>query len=488
MFDVRDLVKIIFICIFSYFTYFKITNQKRDNRQLIFVTISTIISTLLYSVLCNYIDVVVSFLLTIFIYIIIMKICIKNEIKLFIVSYIFSILIVYLIYLLGTLLMAIIASILLLEKGYKSDLFVIPIIVFSTLIYFGLFKLKRFKNGFNFLKNNEITKRILIFLGVLWGIILIALGFSKNYKTALQQNFILIGTLIIILTLFVSTRKLITQYYKKRMRDRTIEMQKREIEEHLETISYVQSENVRLASTIHKYNSRISALERSVNKAISNMNTEFANELSVMLNETQAISKELEEQTKKNINVPSTGIFGIDNMFQFMNEECIKNNINFNLKITDSINYLIDNVVKKEKLETLIGDHIKDAIIAINSGNPEFRSILCVLGIVRDSYEISVYDTGIDFEIDTLIKLGREQVTTHKDDGGSGIGFMTTFETMKESGASLLIEEYDKATTHYTKSVTIRFDGKNEYRIYSYRHKDIKKASKDKRIVINNIE
>lgn len=63
---------------------------------------------------------------------------------------------------------------------------------------------------------------------------------------------------------------------------------------------------------------------------------------------------------------------------------------------------------------------------------------------------------------------------------------MTTFETMKECKASLIIEEYDSATTNYTKSVTIRFDGKNEYRIRSYRANEIKSQNKDNRIIIES--
>ena len=46
-------------------------------------------------------------------------------------------------------------------------------------------------------------------------------------------------------------------------------------------------------------------------------------------------------------------------------------------------------------------------------------------------------DNGVDFEVDTLAKLGLERVTTHKDTGGSGIGFMTTFETLKNLMSAL---------------------------------------------------
>lgn len=52
-----------------------------------------------------------------------------------------------------------------------------------------------------------------------------------------------------------------------------------------------------------------------------------------------------------------------------------------------------------------------------------------------------IYDSGIEFELETLKKLGLERITTHKKTGGSGIGFMTTFETLKECKASLIIEE-----------------------------------------------
>ena len=47
---------------------------------------------------------------------------------------------------------------------------------------------------------------------------------------------------------------------------------------------------------------------------------------------------------------------------------------------------------------------------------------------------------------------------------------MTTFETMKETGASLIIEEFQQNKDRfYTKSVTIKFDGKNQYKVISYR-------------------
>ena len=47
--------------------------------------------------------------------------------------------------------------------------------------------------------------------------------------------------------------------------------------------------------------------------------------------------------------------------------------------------------------------------------------------------------------------------------GDSGIGFMTSFEILKKTGASLIIEENKPSVNDYTKIIKIKFDGKNEY-------------------------
>ena len=56
---------------------------------------------------------------------------------------------------------------------------------------------------------------------------------------------------------------------------------------------------------------------------------------------------------------------------------------------------------------------------------------------------------------------------------------MTTFETMKNCGASLIISEKVPNDRDYTKSVTIRFNGENRYMIESYRFGDIFKHEEE---------
>ena len=94
--------------------------------------------------------------------------------------------------------------------------------------------------------------------------------------------------------------------------------------------------------------------------------------------------------------------------------------------------------------------------------------ILVELSAKSSNYTITVFDNGAEFEIETLAKLGKERVTTHSDSGGSGIGFMTTFETLKKSHASLVITEFESKTP-FSKSVSFVFNGENKFIVQSYR-------------------
>ena len=81
----------------------------------------------------------------------------------------------------------------------------------------------------------------------------------------------------------------------------------------------------------------------------------------------------------------------------------------------------------------------------------------------------------MDFEIATLAKLGKECVTTHAENGGSGIGFMTTFETLRKAHASLVITEFENKTP-FSKSIAFIFNGDNNFIIQSYRSSQLKAA------------
>ena len=95
------------------------------------------------------------------------------------------------------------------------------------------------------------------------------------------------------------------------------------------------------------------------------------------------------------------------------------------------------------------------------------------MGIVDNCLEITIQDSGIPFEAETLSNLGIKKHTTHADTGGNGIGYLTIFEILNERNASITITEHIPENYAFSKSVNVRFDGKSEYIIHSFRANEI---------------
>jgi len=375
----------------------------------------------------------------------------------------------------------------------KLEIFKTGIIEYTVIgliqfvIIYLFFNIKRFKFGFQFLKEEDdsktnLTGYIIALLAITICIVYVVLDIII-YRILFCAIIILVAFLI-----SIWIRKSITNYYKKRLKDRTVELQAEQLKEKDEKIAELQTELAGVLKINHKYNQRLSAMEDAVKKLGEkiNFNEEFAKEYADVINSVNEFSKEYKQELAK-INkdeLPKTNIYSIDNLLEFLKKEANDANIKFKLQVNGNINEMIEGFIQKNKLETLLADHVRDAIIAIKSGNNEKREILLNLGKNGEFYEFCIQDTGIEFEIDTLLKLGKEQVTTHKDEGGSGIGFVTTFETIRECKASLIIKE-NHPQSRYTKAVMIRFDGKNEYRISSYRAIMIKDKNQDGRIIID---
>ena len=365
---------------------------------------------------------------------------------------------------------------------------VILILTLTALLITGFFKIGRFKHGFSFLKqqeNNDYLDMIMINISAM--VLFAFCIFASKDKDIVKNLFFAFIFLSVIMIIMI--QKTLTLYYKQKLLSKTIEDYKSEIASKDEQIKKLSDEKFKISKLNHEFYNRQKALEKKVQDFVSNSNAEASSELSVMEsinNLSKGYTEEL-EKIKSLDKLTSTDIEEIDDMFKYMQSECKNNNIDFKLQINGNIHHMVNKIIPQDRLVTLIGDHLRDAIIAINVGDNKFRSILAILGIKDECYELCIYDSGVEFTIDTLSKLGIEQITTHKDSGGSGMGFITTFETMKQTGASLIIDEKCKPSANdYTKAVIIRFDGKNEYRIFSYRSKEIKNKIKNNRAIIKD--
>ncbi len=133
----------------------------------------------------------------------------------------------------------------------------------------------------------------------------------------------------------------------------------------------------------------------------------------------------------------------------------------------------------------LLSDLLENAVIATRHCNG--KSIELSFQILKGTPAISVSDSGIPFEIDTYMKFGTCEASTHTNDGGTGIGLMDIWSFKKKYHASLVIEELDDSI--YSKRLSLLFDNRNKYLVISNRHQEIVSCqTRSDLMVINRAE
>lgn len=490
---INEILKVSFINILTYFVFIKSVNYKNNNNIKTCIIIGgSIIEACIEYILMKHMPTLPKIIIMYYIYGCLIANVTKNKTQYSIMLTFISLTITYLIYLISIILAGILVKTLNLNISKNHILILFITVLIETIILYAIFKIKRIRNGIAFLQNPEKVNNVGIIGMIFIGIVLIIYSIIQD---TIHTRYIFWGMVIEFICVCIWVNKKITTYYKQKLKEKTIEELEIEIKEKDEKISKISEENKEIAIINHKYSNRIKSLENfshqimSKPELIEKMETEFGEDFinfeKQINNISEEYTKEIEEKIQHKNHLEKTGIFGIDNILEYMSNEAIKHNIKFNLKIHENIQYMIENIIDQSKLETLLGDHIKDAIIAINSSENTYKELLVEIGEIENCYQVCIYDTGIEFEINTLLNLGLKAITTHKLTGGSGIGFMTTFETLKATKSSLIIEErHPIDDKDYTKAVRIKFDGKHEYRICSYRSKEIQNKEKDTRIII----
>ena len=251
--------------------------------------------------------------------------------------------------------------------------------------------------------------------------------------------------------MFLTIQKSFQVYYKQKLLIQELNETKKDLKNKTEEVQKLEQENLNFSKKSHSLAHKQKSLEYKLNQLL--LTTEISDEKDLK-EQIQKVSKEL--YSKPRIELDKTGI-------KYMQAECIKNKIGFELQIAGNIHYMTNNFISKEDLEILLADHIKDAIIAIKHTDNVNKSILVRLGKIEDCYGLYIYDSGIEFEKETLENLGKKPSTTHKDEGGTGMGFMNTFDTLRKYQASLTIKEINNPTKdNYTKVLIFKFDKKGE--------------------------
>ena len=480
--NIADIIKIFYICIFTYYINFKIINKTLN--MTIKKSLMIIVSMIAISLICRLIKIILGFSYNIIFMVLLISIVFKlytnQRFAYTLLITVISLSINYIIFSLSVIisfLPTIIPTILLNE--YNEYIGLILILIIYSILICTFCRIKRFKKGFIFLQRNmknEYAEILILNISIM---ILFCTMILSNYDKIINRKVHVIFILFSII-MFITIQKSLQLYYKQKLQEREAEETKKELENKSKEIEELKEENLKLSKTNHSIAHKLKSLEYEVNQ-ISSRNVIDNNKI---MNKIEKLSTEMQDEFV-NVDLEKTGISEIDTMLEYMQSECIKSKIEFELQINGNIHHMINKYIEKEDLEILLADHIKNAIIAINNSENINKNILVRIGIIDGFYSLYIYDSGIEFELETLINLGIKPSTTHEDDGGTGMGFMNTFDTLRKYKASLIIQEYGKPSKdNFTKVIKIIFDNKNEYKVLSYREKEIKEKDKNKRVSI----
>lgn len=451
------------ISVFTYYFSLKIINYKLKNiKNFFIIVLSIIIISVLYIEIKTYLGFLYSTIFLILLLSFVLSKFTKNTISYSIFLITLSLSINYAIFILAGSLTYFIIHIINLKN--KSIAVIYVLIIYSICIY-NFSKIKKFRRGFTFLQN-DLTKDYISMsnLNISTIIIIAIVMLRDSAKADITKKVIFLFLIIIVMS--ITIQKSFELYYKQKLLIKDLDETKEELAKTKEELAKAEKENLEASKRSHSLVHRQKALEFQISELRKSKNSKDINKIK---QDVENLSKELygkEVMTQ----LSKTNIELIDNMFRYMQFECYKNEIRFDLQICGNIYKMINNVINKETLEILLADHIKNAIIAVKHSENSNKSILVKLGKIGDCYGVCIYDSGIEFKEETLKTLGKKPSSTHLDEGGSGMGFLNTFDTLNKYKASLIIDEIGMpCEENYTKVIMIKFDGKNEFKVNSYR-------------------
>lgn len=354
--------------------------------------------------------------------------------------------------------------------GEKSRVFTQLLCCILQLVLMPIpFFFKRLKKGMPFL-----YKRFYAIPGMIISLLVIFLAVSINYS---DYNIFYIILIIFLLPssilIYLYWKNNLTKTYIDRLNERNLADLNDVLSEKQKCIQQLELENQRLAKIIHKDNKLIPAMELAVQtyinelqdqNVVSSTGKQLLEELSKLSEERKGILFRQDIRCQK---PESTRILSIDNLLIYMQQKALDSDITFRFALSCDIRYLVEHMIEEGELNTLLADLLENAIIATryNKGH----HILLSIGIVSDVYSINIFDSGIPFTKEVLVKWGLEQITTHQDDAGSGIGMMTTYEIVKKKNASFMIHELSPHGGLYTKEVSILFNHLGQYILHTSR-------------------
>lgn len=244
------------------------------------------------------------------------------------------------------------------------------------------------------------------------------------------------------------------------------------------TLEQVQAENAALKSEvktlthiIHEDNKLIPALESAVNSFI-NLNQfekdKYTNSSSLSNNKllqalaNQSKMRQIDIQSADKVLYTNidTGISSINILLQYYYQRSIQEDIHFSCHSDKQLCLLKQHGYDEHELTVIIADLLENAFYAVKDISP--KNVLLTISTIDSKVVLDIYDNGNLFSKEILIKMGMEEYTSHKEDGGSGIGLMNLYQFIHSHHVSYMLHELsDTESDIYTKKISLFFNDSN---------------------------
>ena len=265
--------------------------------------------------------------------------------------------------------------------------------------------------------------------------------------------------------LIIWWRQKIIGRYNERIQRKKLEDAEAIIQKSLAEQSVLRQDNSAMAKFLHEQSKMLTAINTTVKELLQA--AEFQNESQKQKVEdfmqyvtafSGMYSQDLFSYSNQVIPPRELGLPGVDGMVRQMQLKAFQAGIDFDFSFSENVKASICDTVSEVDLTRLIGDLVQNAIIAVGDANT--KRIYVYLSPVDSGFCLDVMDSGCPFPAEVLAKLGKEQVTSYAESGGSGFGMMTVFNILRKNTASFILTEYPPGRA-FSKKISICFDGRN---------------------------
>lgn len=354
----------------------------------------------------------------------------------------------------------------LLPKQFQDIVVVASFCVLLVIFTLITFSIKRFKNGIATGKNDEVLERL-----ILAGAICI-FGMTLTYTSNGRAAFLELGCIFIAfccLSLIIWWRKLVSTNYRKQILNRNVEILQESVAACEDERTKLAEQNEELAKIIHRDNKLLPAMEIAVKSLCEKYrDDEQAQALFESINAMFSERAQAVETFYTKSDVPAqTGILTLDSILKLLYGKAAENGTQFFVDANkDAVAALAEKITEITDINTLLCDLGENALIAVK--NIDNGKVKIVFGEEDGFPAMKIFDNGAQFDEKVITEMGRSKVTTHGNDGGSGIGLSNAFLILNSYSVSFCIDETINDDM-FTKCVIICADGKGLHRIKTER-------------------